>query len=756
MTTTISIPQDEGVFSPEEAIAFRRAQEATANRAGDEQTDSAVLNAVTSIMAEWTDRMQPLFRRWRATNKMLAGNTLASGGPEDVHSPEIYKAMETLIPRIEEIVVEAHDPWFDMVSRRRKNMKAADAISAMLEWQFTQAKVRHLLQPAIRDTLITQVGTFYVWWDNKESWRNVLTVKREFDEKGRLHRSVKIDRKKVIDYSGPRAQLIDPFDFIIDTKATNAQEAIYVGHRAWLTIDEVRRIGKELGWRNLDKLESSGSQYQTLGPNQYAYGYTSDPTARYPMAGEMATKPDGRPEKVEVVFLYSRMSFDQGETFDDTRMVVAAGKTVLEVRSNPLDGQYRPYATMRIAKTGHHFFSTGTFDNAIRLNQHLDRALQIYTRGSAIAGMPIAFAEEDSDLPDSLYKVRPFTIYKGVGNIRFTQIPDGFLRAMPLMVSMWQRQIEETVGSFRLNMGQDSNGTATEATLSLQEGNRRTRGIVRAVGDGLEQLLDIFYRLNKQFSVEDVEFPVLGKRALDLRKTHLTVGPADFLDDVQFELIGLRNTRNYGLKATGYQAFVNSMTPFMMANPTTVDQPALMHDVARELIGPDEANRIVKIPTPIDQLYSQHEENEVLIAGEEVDVDPDDDDVQHLQDMEFLWQRALDPDDPMPLHVRKGIWQHRLRHMKQMENKQAQEQVRQGRMQQQQTMLPPEAGGQQAQEGGGASPQRGGMSDALTALANDSTPGGQTQNENPGPADSRKYSRSGGSKRTTNQTENSL
>ena len=85
MTTTIQIPQDEGVFSPEEAIAFRRAQEATANRAGDEQTDSAVLTAVTSIMAEWTDRMQPLFRRWRATNKMLAGNTLASGGPEDVH-----------------------------------------------------------------------------------------------------------------------------------------------------------------------------------------------------------------------------------------------------------------------------------------------------------------------------------------------------------------------------------------------------------------------------------------------------------------------------------------------------------------------------------------------------------------------------------------------------------------------------------------------------------------------------------------------
>jgi hypothetical protein len=365
------------------------------------------------------------------------------------------------------------------------------------------------------------------------------------------------------------------------------------------------------------------------------------------------------------------------------------------------------------------------------------------------------FAEEDSDLPDSLYQIRPFKVYKGVGNVRFTQIPDGFLRSMPLMIGMWQKQIEETVGSFRINMGQDTNGTATEATLSLQEGNRRTRGIVRAVADGLEQLLDIFYRLNKQFSTEDIEFPVLGKRALDLRKTHLTVGPADFLDDVQFELLGMRNARNYGLKATGYQAFINSMTPYVMANPTVVDQPALMHDVARELIGPDEADRIIKLPTPVEHLYSQMEENEGLIAGEEMDVDPDDNDAEHLMDLEPLWLRSLDKNDPMPLHVRKAIWTHRLKHTTQYRNKQAREAVQQNRMQQQQAMLPAQAGGE-ASEAGGTSPQRGGMSDALASLANEETPGGQTPNENPGPPDRRKSPRSGGSRRPMNQTQNSL
>lgn len=748
---TTSIPSDEGAWTPREAKAHTAAQTLETNRAGEKTVAEKALKVVTSIIAEADQNMTPLWRRWRATQYMLSGNTLDKGGPEDVHVPEIYKSIETVVPRIEEAIVEK-DVWFKVIPRKPADRRQADTMAAYYDWQYDQARVTDTVQPAIRDMLVAQAGIWYVWWDNREAWRNVRTITRKFNDKGRLEKKVTTERKQVIDYSGPRVKLVHPVHFIIHPDATSPQDALYVGHRALMTVEEIRRTGAQMGWKNLDQLDQKPSQQFSDLPDFYAYAW--DPISRYRLgATTEANRYDGRPEQIEIAVIYTWLSLDDGKSYSDYRIVVAAGRVVLDVIVNPHDGWYRPYATASSSRTGHGFYSTGVYDNAIRLNQHIDRLHQVMLRGAHLAGQPMVFCEEDSDMPDSLYKVRPFQVYKGVGPVRFTSVPDGFLRSMPMAIGMVKRDLEEVCGSFRLNMGQDSQGTATEATLSLQEGNRRTRGLIRGFGNGLEQLLTLFHKLSLQFSSEDVEFPVLGKRALDLRRTHVNMGPADLLDDVKFELIGLQGLKNQGLKATGMQAFMNMMTPFIMANPANIDQVAMMHDMASELIGPTEADRYIKVPTPLDQLRSQEEENEGLITGTEIEVDPEDNHQEHMQKMEFLYRRAINPKDPMAFDVRKVVMNHWLEHSAMAQQQRAQEQVLQKRQALQQQMLPVQAGGQ-ASEAGGTAPQRGGFSDALAQLANE--PGGQTPMENPGPADSRKYSRSGGRKRTTNQTENNL
>jgi len=265
---------------------------------------------------------------------------------------------------------------------------------------------------------------------------------------------------------------------------------------------------------------------------------------------------------------------------------------------------------------------------------------------------------------------------------------------------------------------------------------------------GLGQLLELFYKLSRQHSIQDVEFPVLGKRAIDLRRDYAQLNPADLLDDVSFDLVGLHSLRTNGLKATGLQAFANSMAPFIMANPGVVNQPLLMHKFAHEFIGPDDADEIVRVPTPVERMRSQDEENEGLIQGTEIEVDDDDNHKEHMQKMEPLYQRALDPKDKMPWDVKRVVVQHYLGHLYGLQRKQAQEAVKQSRMPQQQEELPPEAGGTQGQSG--SSPMAGGMSDAMTQL------GGQTSGENPGPADTRKSPRPGGAKRPMDQQSNFL
>lgn len=744
--TTTAIPQQEGEFTPAEAQALTDAFLVDPNLASNERIAAQALKIATDCTQEHSERMTGLWRRWRATWHLLAGNTLEKNGPEDVHVPEVYKAMETMIPRLEEILL-GQEPFFGVIPKKDADRREAVAIGLLMDWHLAQDNLRSRFQPAARDMLVTQHAAWYSYWENKEVERNIRTRHKEWVD-GKLRRWVTTERKQVIAFSGVRNKLIDPLDFIIDTKATNAQDAIYVGHRAWLTVDQIKAMAKTQGWLNVAKLDERAGH--TLGPEMNTYGWSRDPTARYlSQRQDQATKTDGRPGKKEVVFLYTQASFDGGKTYDDYRIAIADGRVVMEVRVNPNDGKFRPYSTWRVTKSGHEFFGTGPFDNAVRLSQHLDRYWQITTRGAAIAGMPIGFAEDDCEI-DSIYRAVPGRIYSGVGNIRFTQIPDGFLRSMPMLVSMMQKNIEETIGSFRINMGQDSGGTATEASLALQEGNRRMRGIVRACADGLEELLNVNYKLILQHTTEDVEFPVLGKRALDLKRTHMTVGPADLLDDVRFELVGLRNSRNYGLKATGWQAFLNSMTPFVMANPTSVDQVRLMHKFASEMVGADEADETIKIPTPLDALRSQQDENEGLIAGEKIEVDQDDNDEEHLMDLAPLWVRATNTQIEMHEGVRAAITEHYLQHIQQRQRKKAQEQAAAARQPQQ--MLPPEAGGQQGSLGG-ESPKAGGFSDAMKQLAFE--PGGQVPGENPGPADSAKYGRTGRAGRTINQTENS-
>jgi len=754
MVKTIPIPQDEGQLTPREVEAFERAQLNETNLAGSLEISGQALKLVQGVVKENDECMWGLRRRWKAIQHMLAGNTLERGGPEDVHVPELWKAAETIVPRVEEQILE-RQPWFRIVPRKKANRLIAVANEALIDWQFSQAKVRNLIQPMIRDALFTQIAVFYVHWHVEKKWVTPREFVTSFDKSGRQKRAMKVsDKVEKVTYCGPKVAMIDPYDFIIDTKATDAQAATFVGHRAFMTIDQVRATGKRLGWQNIDKLDGS-KPGAISGTSAEWYKYPRDPTARTQTSlDQTQPSPDGRPSKVEVVVLHTRASWNEGEDYDDYRIVILNGSIVAEVRVNPLDGQYRPYAVVRTGKSGHEFFSVGTFDNAVRLNQHADAYHQSFLAGAKLAGMPMVFAEEDSDLPDTLYRIRPGQVLKGVGAVRMTQIPDGYLKAAPLVIGMLQKDIEEVVGAFRINMGQDTGGTATEASLSLQEGNRRTRGLIRAVADGLEQLLRIFHKMNLQFSTEDVEFPVLGKRAMSLRKEIVNISPADLLDDVEFEMVGLHNTRNYGLRATGFQSVLNAGAPLIMANPNAVDTLGILHDMFDEMVGPEEADRFIKMPTPIDQLRSQVEENEALINGAEIDVDPDDDDNEHMRELHPLWQRASDPQSDMPKHVKLVVAKHWLAHEQARAKKKAQQGVLDKRMASRQQMLPPEAGGMVSPETGQSSPKRGGMSAAMEGLSEE--PPGQTESENPGPPDTRKAGRTGRKNQTISQSQNDM
>lgn len=755
------LPTTDGEWTPAEAMDWTRINTPTENLAGDKEMAGRVKRYVETIHSEWTDRTRQLHRRWRAVLYMLAGNTLERSLPVDIHVPEIYKAIETMVPRLEEPIIDS-DPIFRLWPRRLADRRKIETNAAYYDWLLDQARFRDLVQPILRNMLITQCTPVHVRWENRINKHLMREVRNHFDADGKMRREVRTQWKDVVDYAGPVYELVDPFDYIIHTKAKTAQDAIYVGHRSWMTRDEIQRVGKQLGWQNLSDLDRPTGN-TALDTETDQYRWPRDPTALIGKAQDRngIGGKDERPDSLEVIQVYSRWSLNEGKSYSDYRMTFIGGRITAEVRENPYSGGLRPYAEFHDCRSGYEYYGIGTFDNAVRMNQHLDRLHQGYLRTAELAGGPLVFAEEDCDIPDSLYRCRPLQVFKGVGPIRFSQVPDGALGAAPMVIGMLQRNIEETIGNFRLNMGQDSNGTATEASLSLQEGNRRNRSHIRAFSTGMEQLLTVTHALARQFSSHDVEIPVLGKRALSLRADRLTMSPADLLDEVRFEIVGLKSARTYGMRQTGLMALSNSAAPFIAANPDLIDQTYLVHSMASELLGPEEADRIVRLPTQSDMLASQDEESEALMMGEAIEVDRDDDHRAHARSMlrAGIVQRALDKDSEMPVSVRIAVLEHYENHVLRIKREEAQAQSRSKR----QPTLPiatdpsamPELSGQRPDQ----APPPGGMSNAMASLAGPGAgggPGGQVQGQNPGPAAAGKYGRGTRRGRTVNQTEDEI
>lgn len=737
----VTFAADPGEFTKREAEAYAKAHTSEPNLAADKKLAATAFGHVTARVTEWKGCVDHLHKRWALVMKMLASNTLAVGGPANIHFPELYKALETLVPRLEEIILE-RDPWFEPVPRQRSSERRAVALGAYMDWLFEQGDLRTLVQPLIRDQILCQLGALHVRWEHKTR-KQVVREEEVTWKNGKLRRSIKGKEKEVVIYAGPVFELIDPFNYIQDPKSMSPQKARFVGHRCRMPFDQVLQLGEQLGWVNLDQVEALANKTSTWGQQADTYAWARSPVNPFAQPG-MAIQ--GAPGEIEVTTLYSTMDPAQGRDYDDYRTVLIGDKVVVDLRRNPYDNGVRPYATFRATNGGHELYGIGVFDNGVRLNQQLDRYAQLVFKGSEVSAMPIGFTPSlDNDLPDTLLDAKPFEIFRGIDGINWSQIPDGFLRSAPLIMGMLQRQIEETVGAFRIQMGQDlPGGTATEATLALQEGNRRLRGLVRGLANGFKDLLHITYRFMQQFSTEDVEFPVLGKRAAFLRDDYAKIGFADLLDDVQFTIKGLKSTSNYGMKAVGIQTVLNGAMPLIMQHAQDVDTLAMLHDTVQELVGADEADTYVRRKTPLQDRISQDTENRMLWEGTRVPVDETDDDEDHMQKLMPLYRAALNERSDMPGEVRAVIVQHFLDHAAQWQDKQAQAKTPQpGQMQQ----LPPEAGGPSQQ-----TPPPGGFSNATMDLANSTaqTPQGET----PGPASPQRQGKPSRDRNARSQSDN--
>jgi hypothetical protein len=732
-TKTTRIRQDAGPMTAETAAKWTRAQIYYPNHASKEDYVARARAAATAAVDEHSGEVRILRDRWRATNRMLAGNTLDRLGPEDVHIPEVAKLVKTLVPRLVGAVMD-RDPWFKCKGRKPSKQKMVDTIAAHLDWQADQAKLIDvdLLNNWVLDAIVTQAGVFKTCYARRTRKFVRQTRSSTVDEETGVvtHDFVPEEVDEVV-YDGWAVDLVDPFDFIVDvTRIDPLENGRYIGDRSRHSMATLQNL-EQMGWfenvEEVKRLYPEGTPMDT----ETAF-YKSERAATQFMVGTKFVNGD-----YEVVELW--MPHDLHGDGNKVECVISMiGQVVVQVRENPNNQKFKPYAICRFSDAAHAFYGTGVLDGAIRLNQVIDRLWGHFIRGAALMATPIGVTEERGSLPDSLYRVIPGTVYEGVTGMNWMKVPN-VLDAAPLVTGKLQRDIEEIVGVYKIQVGQESDGnTATQATLSLREGNKRIEHLIRSMSKGLVRVLQQGFKYNGQYLTDETTFRVLGRRIADVESDYLTIGPDFYLEDVDFVISGLSSIASHGMRATMLQSILNSTLPLIVANADRVDSLGIVHELMHEMVGPDEADRFVRLPTDPERMFPQDQENIYLLQGQQVEVSPEDPHKEHLRKIAPLLEAIAQGRIKNP-RVVAFVMEHALNHELLEQRAEQERMVAEQRAQQRALAAPQSAGGQQA------APARGGLEPSL------SRPGG-TKDQTPGPPNMDRQPRIGGGSRPVSQS----
>lgn len=621
---TLTIDQ-EPIPTPDELRRWRDVQVPYPNLAGrDDDVDWRASGFVRDLVRKFQTENRVTYEKWRIIRRLLDN---MRAGPGEGEVPELYKALERMIPRIEEQVL-AYQKWFQTHGREKSDLSQTELITAFISWQLEQDHFRDRVQPDIRTMLSYGFVCTKTWWETRSDRRfkrNIKKVKIEGVEQ------LQIDLEEVdqVVFNGPRGRLVDPFDFFIDTDTTTVRDAMFVGDMVRMTYEEIAGAGC---FQNYEELKDN--------PQHERYDYTEwYKRERSPQRhSKDHKKVDGLPTSFYVTeFWCSYDLYGNGEMLECV-ITVANFQTVIRLQENFYDDKHRPYAIGRANREAFDFFAVAPLDNAIQsqmtINQH--RALALRSHKLSLA--PWIFTEDHQDLPDNIWDIK-------VGSIIPVANPQGIV---PVSVKstmgearyseqILREDIEESIGSTRMLGGSADSNTATEATMKLSESSRRIRSYVQSYCMMLNEMLTQFHAMNAQYVTTPQRFRVLGKPGKGL-KAYEEVNPEMFQTELDFTFTALGSMHSGDLRATQLMAWLNLASPIIAQYPGQVDQIKILQLLFKDMVGgaidPDD---VLSLPTPPDQLMSQEEENIMIRQGQDVEVDRDDNHQAHIDELKLLW-----------------------------------------------------------------------------------------------------------------------
>lgn len=640
----------------------------------DAQLDGDVVGFVETILTGFRARMANAYVRWSDNQKVANGESLSAEYEDDIHVPETYKMLQAKAASIEEALFELDPPFtIEGVKDEMGRMKAL-VVSAYIRRQLELAGYRNFIRPTVIDAELTGWCAVKVIWDRvleEIVERNVTHVTKN----GKLYQHDERRLKRALVIDGAQLEQVDPFRLIVDLDAGHIRKCSYIGDISDQFVHDLRARA-ELGLfslKQVEKLKDDVSNNAHVDVTDFSEAMRKSRSITNPWSNPAYLDTHSASAKrlrcTELWCFYDFGKGHAGITHPDGRMITGvhrvvittAGRTLLQFRLNPFDKKFAPYGVGRMNANGHEMISVGPFDQVISSNAQYDRYQSALLRHAELTVDPILITGNDSDLPDSMLGIRAGTVFRHVGEITPLKLPD-LPQSAAYMHTYFRREHEELSGALRVF--ESPQGTATETERKVQEQNKLLRPDIRAIADMWRQVGLIIYWMSGQFATGEQRFQVVGKAAKLLNANFFTITPDLLQEDIDLRFYGADSMQTYAQKGTGMVQWTNLWAPMLPAmQNVSVENIAMI--TFEHMVGPEYVERVFKGKTPEWMRWSQDEENWQLQRGQPVQINEDDDDDEHMDDMEQKGMLKLALKESTPDPVANAILIHYQDHQKQ-------------------------------------------------------------------------------------------
>jgi hypothetical protein len=500
-----------------------------------EQARAAVQGSIKDTM----NVMEYMRNKWLIFYRLWRGESIAQFqyGRQQLHSPEPFKAVETLHPRIMRALF-GNERWFKLYGQFEEDDTNAKCQEVLCRHQLREAAYRMKQSRFIREGLMYGTSIQKCFWRQEVGdvmYRTARRVPGDFPGTTKAELS-EVKREELL-FDGNTVENVSIFDFYTAPNASSIDEAEWAMDRSSWPGWKIKQMGEMGYWTNLEALKDHAGNQDTSHGDEYkerkAYAYgVFDPreaswAAHIPHYtvhdwwGPLAIKKDG--DSIEIKEC-------------NVVMIDADGLQIIaRVTENPFWHRRKPYQKWSPIEVEDEFYGIGTLEMIARLSMEKDMKRNLLMSATQLEGNPAWLIADEANVPDGQLLLHPGLCLrvpdpaKSIMPLPIPQVSDAALKAENILT----KDIRETTGSTSPSMGaQDPFGrgkTATQHMAEIDESNIRLAGPIEnwELSVGMPMLEQMAWN-NQQFMNYERVVRDVGPQGMTFRDRY-TIRPEDVL-----------------------------------------------------------------------------------------------------------------------------------------------------------------------------------------------------------------------------------